>query len=86
LLTSVKKASSIIEAFVGTQRDWSILELSKRLDMPQPTIHHFLSSFKELGWVTQDHATKRYRLGIKLWEIGCARSADRARTLYLHCR
>lgn len=72
MLTSVKKASSIIEAFLGPQRDWSIIELSARLDMPQPTIHHFLASFKELGWVTQDRATKRYRLGIKLWEIGCA--------------
>lgn len=72
MLTSVKKAASIIEAFVGSQRDWSILELSQRLDIPQPTIHHFLSSFRDLGWVTQDRTTKRYRLGIKLWEIGCA--------------
>lgn len=72
MLTSVKRAASIIEAFLGAQRDWSILELSVRLDMPQPTIHHFLASFKELGWVTQDRATRRYRLGIKLWEIGCA--------------
>ncbi|MFT4002235.1 MAG: IclR family transcriptional regulator [Rhizobium sp.] len=72
MLTSVKRAASIIEAFLGARRDWSILELSQRLDIPQPSIHHVLSSFKELGWVTQDRATKRYRLGIKMWEIGCA--------------
>lgn len=72
LLTSVKKGASIIEAFTGSQRDWSVIELSARLDMPQPTIHHFLSSFKELGWITQDRATKRYRLGVRLWEIGCS--------------
>jgi len=72
LLGSIKKAASIIETFIGSQRDWSILELSAQLDMPQPTIHHILSSFKELGWVIQDRATKRYRLGVKLWEIGCS--------------
>ena len=72
MLTSVKKGASIIEAFVSNQRDWSILELSERLGMPQPTIHHFLSSFRDLGWVVQDRQTKRYRLGVKLWEIGCS--------------
>ncbi|SDV48744.1 DNA-binding transcriptional regulator, IclR family [Chitinasiproducens palmae] len=72
VLTSVKKAATIIEAFVGGQREWTILELSRKLGMPQPTVHHFLASFRELGWITQDSATKRYRLGIKLWEIGCA--------------
>lgn len=71
MLTSVKKAAHIIEAFSGDQRDWSVIELSLHLDMPQPTIHHFLSSFKELGWITQDRATKRYKLGVRLWEIGC---------------
>lgn len=72
MLTSVKKAAHIIEAFASDQRDWSLIELSLHLDMPQPTIHHFLASFKELGWITQDRASKRYKLGVRLWEIGCA--------------
>lgn len=72
MLTSVKKAATIIEAFVGNRREWTILELSRFLGMPQPSVHHFLSAFRELGWVAQDPQTKRYRLGIKLWEIGCA--------------
>lgn len=72
MLTSIKKAAHIIEAFTGRQRDWSVLELSAHLDMPQPTIHHFLSSFKELGWITQDRSSKRYRLGVRMWEIGCS--------------
>jgi len=72
VLTSVRKAAAVIEAFAGERRDWSILELSRALGMPQPTVHHFLASFRELGWVTQDPATKRYRLGIRMWEIGCA--------------
>jgi DNA-binding IclR family transcriptional regulator len=72
VLTSIKKGTALIEAFVGSQREWSILELCQVTGMPQPTIHHFLASFKAAGWVTQDSRTKRYRLGAKLWEIGCA--------------
>lgn len=72
MLTSVKKAATIIEAFTGGQREWTILELSRALGMPQPSVHHVLATFRELGWVAQDPTTKRYRLGIKLWEVGCA--------------
>jgi len=72
VLTSIKKATTLIEAFVGPQRDWSIIELCAETGMPQPTIHHFLASFRAAGWIAQDPRTKRYRLGVKLWEIGCA--------------
>lgn len=72
MLTSIKKGTALIEAFIGSQREWSILELCQATGMPQPTIHHFLASFRAAGWVAQDPRTKRYRLGAKLWEIGCA--------------
>lgn len=72
MLTSIKKATTIVEAFMGGQREWSVAKLSEKLGMPQPTVHHFLSSFREAGWIVQDPATRHYRLGVKMWEIGCA--------------
>lgn len=72
MLGSVKKAVAIIEAFAEGQREWSVTELSRELNLPQPSLHHFLSTFRNVGWVVQDPISKRYRLGIKLWEIGCA--------------
>lgn len=72
MLTSIKKATLIVEAFMGGQREWSVAKLSEKLGMPQPTVHHFLASFREAGWIVQDPATRQYRLGVKMWEIGCA--------------
>ncbi len=72
MLTSIKKTVAILDAFVGDRREWSVLELSRALDMPQPSVHHVLSTLRALGWIAQDPLTKRYRLGIRLWEIGCA--------------
>jgi len=72
MLTSIKKATVIVEAFMGEQREWTVSKLAQRLNMPQPTVHHFLASFREAGWIIQDPATKQYRLGLKMWEIGCA--------------
>ncbi|MFL7905248.1 IclR family transcriptional regulator [Azospirillum baldaniorum] len=72
MLTSIKKATTLIEAFIGERREWTVLDLARHLGMPQPTVHHFLASFREAGWITQDPATRRYRLATRLWEIGCA--------------
>jgi DNA-binding IclR family transcriptional regulator len=72
MLTSVKKATRIIEAFSGERREWTVLDLSRKLKMPQPTVHHFLASFRDAGWIVQDPATRRYRLSTRLWEIGCS--------------
>lgn len=72
MIASLEKAASIIGLMGGPQRDWSVQELARALGMPQPTVHHFLASLRELGWVAQEAKTRRYRLGIRLWEIGCA--------------
>ncbi len=72
MLSSVKKATRIIEAFADGKREWSITELSQEMGVPQPSLHHFLSTFRNVGWIVQNPVSKRYRLGIKLWEIGCA--------------
>lgn len=72
MLTSIRRAVRIIEAFGETQREWGVGELAAHLAMPSPTVHHFLASFRKAGWIVQDPATRRYRLATKLWEIGCA--------------
>ncbi len=72
MLSSIRRAISLIDAFPGPQQEKSVSELARELDMPQPTVHHFLTSFREAGWIVQNPTTKRYRLGVRLWEIGCA--------------
>lgn len=71
MIAAIRKGITVLEAFTPADREWTIAGLSRHLDMPQPTVHHILKSFKERGWVAQDPATKRYRLGVHLWELGC---------------
>ena len=66
----IKKTVAILESFSIEQPDWALGALSRRLSMPKSTVHHILAAFKKERWITQDPVTKRYRLSIKLWELG----------------
>jgi IclR family KDG regulon transcriptional repressor len=45
-------------------------ELSQRLGMSKTTVHRFLQTLKSLGYVAQEGDTDRYRLTIRLFELG----------------
>lgn len=45
-------------------------ELSQRLGMSKTTVHRFLQTLKNLGYVAQEGDTDRYRLTIRLFELG----------------
>jgi IclR family transcriptional regulator, KDG regulon repressor len=71
MMSTIRKGIDVLEAFTLNDRERSITELSRELNIPQPTIHHILKSMKQRGWVAQNPETRRYRLGIRLWELGC---------------
>jgi DNA-binding IclR family transcriptional regulator len=70
MLTSLRKAVAVLDVFTLDAPEWSLAEVSEKLRMPKPTVHHILATLVETGWVTQDPKTKRYRLGLRLWEKG----------------
>ena len=47
-----------------------ISELSQRLAMSKTTVHRVIQTLKALGYVTQEVETERYRLTIRLFELG----------------
>lgn len=69
-LKVIIKATTVLDAFTMERPEWSLSELSRHLDIPKATVHHILASFKAADWVVQDPETRRYRLGIRLWELG----------------
>lgn len=70
MLTSLRKAFSIFDVFTLEAPEWGLADLSGKLRIPKPTLHHILTTLVEAGWVAQDPKTKRYRLGVRLWEKG----------------
>ncbi|MGE3150434.1 MAG: IclR family transcriptional regulator, partial [Pseudorhodoplanes sp.] len=69
----MKRAIEVIELLAKCEdaNGMSIRELSERLGIPAPSVHHCVKTFKEQGWVTQD-SSKRYKVSSRLWQLGAA--------------
>ena len=68
-VAAVNKVFAILQA-LGANSEIGISELSQRLVMSKSTVHRFLQTLKSLGYVAQEEDTDRYRLTIKLFELG----------------
>ena len=69
-VTSVDKALEICEALSGQTTGLSLSDLARSLHRPAPTVHRLLSILKHRGYVRQDDGTARYRLTLKVLDLG----------------
>ncbi len=82
---SIEKAFAILSVFSQNGRfELGVGEISRILKMHKSTVHRFLRSMEKLGIVEKDEETGKYRLGLKLYELGNSVSlkkimVDRAR-------
>ena len=67
---SVKKAFEILGALSSSKEGLGVSEIARGLNMAKSTVHGMTSTLEELGVVMRDPHTKRYRLGITLFELG----------------
>ena len=67
---SLVKVVSILEAFSTSRRSMSLAEISAATGFPRSTTHRLAASLRDVGLLDQDGQRDRYRLGIKLFELG----------------
>jgi len=67
---SVKKAFEILRALSSSKEGLGVSEIARGLNMAKSTVHGMTSTLEGLGAVTRDPKTKRYRLGLTLFELG----------------
>jgi DNA-binding IclR family transcriptional regulator len=67
---SLHKAVAIMNAFSTARRAMSLAEIAAATAFPRSTAHRLAASMRELGLLDQDLHRDRYRLGIKLFELG----------------
>ncbi|HYS65618.1 MAG TPA: DNA-binding transcriptional regulator KdgR [Paraburkholderia sp.] len=67
--SSIGRVFAILGA-IGDSGEIGISELSQRLGMSKTTVHRVIQTLKALGYVTQEIETERYRLTIRLFELG----------------
>lgn len=69
-LKSVEKALQILEAFDITHPELSVSELEEILSLPKVSIYRFVRVLLKRGFLMQNPETRKYRLGIKVFELG----------------
>ena len=69
-LKSMHKLMAILDCFSNFDRSLSLNEISARCGMPKTTVHRLVSSLREVKLLEQDRGRDRYRMGIRLFELG----------------
>lgn len=69
---AVGKAIALLDCFWREKRPLSLTELSRLSGWPKSTVHNLLSTMMDSAVVEQSPADGKYRLGLHLFEYGCA--------------
>jgi len=70
LVQSLDRALDILEKIVYADKAIGITELSNSLGLHKSTVYRLLATLAYRGYVQQDYENPRYKVGIKLLEIG----------------
>lgn len=68
-VSSVLKVFGILEA-LAEQKEIGVTELAQKLMMSKSTTYRFVQTMKTLGFVSQEGETDKYRLTLRLFELG----------------
>jgi len=69
---TVKKAFSILNQIAAQKKGQRVSDLANHLKIGKSTVHGILTALDELGVVVREPQTKRYSLGLTLFELGRA--------------
>ncbi len=70
ILQSVDHALAVLETFDAGTPELGVTALSGRLKLAKSTVYRLLSTLASRGYVYQNPATGKYRLGLKAFEVG----------------
>lgn len=70
--TSVTRILAILESFDGREPELSLADVARLTRMSKPSAHRFLQALRGARCVVQDPASRRYRMGPRVFELGMA--------------
>lgn len=76
-MESADRVLRVLEVFKGSQSPLSLSDIADGMKLPKSSVHRLLGTLLDHGFVERDDSSKRYRLGIKLFEIGSRVIHDR---------
>ena len=69
-IQSVKRASQILSLFSKARTSLGSTEISKELGIHKATAQGLVRTLWEEGFLSQNPETRKYRLGLKIYELG----------------
>jgi DNA-binding IclR family transcriptional regulator len=70
LAPSVKRAFDILKIISTSREGIGLNEISRKLGIAKSTVHGIISALEDVGAVRRDPATRRYEMGLTLFELG----------------
>lgn len=70
MVQSIERAIWILNCFTKERPELRLREIADELDLNKSTVHGILNTLKHYGLVDQDEESQKYRLGLKLLELG----------------
>ena len=67
---SLERGLGILAAFTPTQPLVGVSELARVVGLSRSTTHRYMATLTRLGYLQQDPATRRYRLGPRVLDLG----------------
>lgn len=69
-IQSVARALTILDILAEAHGELPLNEIASRLGLPKSTVHGLISTLKDFGYLEQSNFTGKYRLGLRLFEMG----------------
>ncbi|MFZ5626362.1 MAG: IclR family transcriptional regulator [Bacillota bacterium] len=76
-LQTLERGLKVLSCFTAERNEWGISELARELGLAKSIVHRLVSTLEQGGFLEQNPLTHRYRLGLRLFELGSLVAADR---------
>lgn len=76
VVQSVDRALTILELLSGYNEGLGITDISNKIDLHKSTVHRLLGTLIYKEFVVQDSETNKYKVSLKLYELGAKRVED----------
>jgi DNA-binding IclR family transcriptional regulator len=70
MLESADRVLRVLELFSSGDRNLNLSEIAARMSLPKSSVHRLLATLLAHEFIERDASTRRYRLGIKVFEVG----------------
>lgn len=70
MLKTLNLSIAVLKMFTKEKPTWGGRELALEMNINHTNLYRILETFENNGFITKDPTTKKYSLGIALWEIG----------------